>query len=232
MTAARTVALIPARGGSKRLPRKNALPFAGKPMLAWTIEAAREADLFDAVVFSTDDEEYADIAAAAGARILMRPARLADDRAGLIDVARHALEGALGGADLICLLLPNCPLRRADDIRGAREAMRAGRGDALLSVVPFGWTPPQRALHAGAEGLDFVFPDAKYQKSQAYAPLVCPSGAIYWARAAALGAADSLYVPGIRGYEMPWHRAIDIDERYDFDLALALKSAMDGGLLP
>lgn len=232
MTRGRSVALIPARGGSKRLPRKNALPFAGRPMLAWTVEAAREAELFDEVLLSTDDDEYAQIGETFGAKILRRPAHLADDRAGLIDVVKHALEGAASGADLICLLLPNCPLRRSDDIRRAGHAMVEDGGDALLSVVSFGWTPPQRALRSGPAGLEFVFAEAKYQKSQAYERTVCPSGAIYWARAGALQMADSLYVPGIRGFDMPWHRAIDIDEAYDYDLALALKDAMDAGRLP
>ena len=102
------VAIIPARGGSKRIPHKNIKPFLGAPMLHWPIAAARAAQLFDRIVVSTDDAEIADCARAAGAEALMRPADLADDVTGVVPVIRHAL-GTIAEADTACLIYATAP---------------------------------------------------------------------------------------------------------------------------
>lgn len=223
------VALIPARGGSKRLPRKNILPIDGKPMMHWTIKAAQESGLFSQVYLTTDDDEYAEVGAQAGASILRRTAQLSDDKAGLIDVLKSTMATTPDWPEDFCMLLPNCPLRTAKDILDFHDAYRAGDAPALLSVVSYGWTPPERALQLGQGGLSFITPAAKYQKSQAYGETMCPSGAIYWAKSAALAQADTLYVEGIYPHYMPWHRAIDIDNLYDFKQALALRCAQNHG---
>ncbi len=198
-------------------------------MMGWTIEAALETGIFSKVYMTTEDDEYATIAQRYGAQVLGRSAHLAQDDVGLIDVIKDAAVNVPDWPDRFCLLLPNCPLRNANDIRRFFDAFEVRDCVALLSVVPFGWTPPQRALRQSEAGLEFIFSEAMYQKSQAYEETVCPSGAIYWAKTEALLAANSLYVQGIQGLDMPWHRAIDIDELYDFKLAEALKFAQDGG---
>jgi pseudaminic acid cytidylyltransferase len=222
------VAIIPARGGSKRLPRKNILPFAGKPMMAWTIEAAAGCGLFERIVVTTEDAEYAAATRDAGADVLDRPASLAADGTGLIDVVKHAIS-ELDLIGDICLLLPNCPLRRASEIREIHARFVATHAPAMLSLVDYGWTPPQRALIDQVDGLHFVSEAAKFQKSQAYTPCKCPSGAVLWARSEAMLQSDSLYVPGIRGHEIPWHRGIDIDEPYDMELALCIHRGLEAG---
>jgi pseudaminic acid cytidylyltransferase len=223
------VALIPARGGSKRLPRKNIHPFAGRPMLEWTIDAAKESGLFAEVYVSTEDAEIARIARDAGATVLDRPQEVASDTASLIDVVRHSIATDPSWPDTFCLLLPNCPLRTAEDIRAGHEALVEQDAPAMLSVVEYGWTPAFRALVETDAGLKFAFPETGALKSQHYPRVVCPSGAVYWARSENLVDAKTLYVPGIRGFQMPWHRAIDIDTEDDLRLAACLRYACDNG---
>ena len=222
-------ALIPARGGSKRLPRKNLMSFAGKPMLAWTVEAAFESRLFEHVVVSTDDDEIAAVALEFGAEVLDRPASVSDDTAPLIEVIHHALEVWRTHALKLCLLLANCPLRTSASIVSSFEQFLKGSPSALLSVVSYGWLPPFRALHQTERGLVAAFPDHLVSKSQTYPNVLCPSGAIYWSTGEVLAAASDLYVDGITGFELPWHEGIDIDTRADFELAACLRCGLDAG---
>lgn len=223
------LALIPARGGSKRLPRKNILPFAGKPMIVWTIEAAQESGLFDRVIVTTDDNEIADIALQFGAEVLMRPLRISNDKASLIDVVHFAAEHIQTWPESICLLLGNCPLRGSEDIIDSAKLFHKINCPALLSVAKYGWTPPFRALETREDGLHFMWAEWSHQKGQAYPDVVCPSGAVYWARTDKLKGSDTLYLPGIQGYPIAWERAIDIDTQEDFRLAEGLRFAIDQG---
>jgi CMP-N,N'-diacetyllegionaminic acid synthase len=112
------VGLIPAREGSKGIPRKNLAPLAGKPLLAWTIEAAQESTTVTRTVVSTDWEEAAELARQVGAEVLGRPPDLAADETPMLDVVRHAL-AELGGCDALVLLQPTSPLRRAEHVDAA-----------------------------------------------------------------------------------------------------------------
>lgn len=225
----RRLALIPARGGSKRLPRKNLLDFGGKPMVAWTIEAAKFSGVFDNIILSTDDEELAQIGATFGADILRRSAQLSDDNTGLISVLQHALNMLDNEFDSVCMLLPNCPMRIEADIRKSCEEYERQRPAALLSVVDYLWTPPYRALQQTEKGLQPVFGDWVNRKSQSYPMMVCPSGALYWTDTQTALKAGSLYVDGITYFSMPWHRGIDIDTKEDFEIAAGLRHAIDHG---
>jgi len=225
----RRLALIPARGGSVRLARKNIADFAGRPMLAWTVQAAERTELFDDIVVSTDDDEIAAIAKSAGARVLMRGADISDSAATLIQVVHDVIARWSPEFDEFCMLLANCPLREAHDIAEAHDRYCERRPPALLSVTSFGWTPPFRALSMDGGQLKGVFADWVEKKSQEYPEVVCPSGAIYWASPAAMQEAGDLYVPGLEGFEMPWHRAVDIDTREDLELALCIRHALDHG---
>lgn len=147
--------LVPARGGSKRLPRKNVAPFGGKPLLAWTIEAALEAGIFDTVWVSSENEEILRTAETWGGEPLPRPPALAGDRATEIDLCLHVLhELAARGHSYAALymLLPTSPLRRSETIRRAWRTFEASGADALLSVIPLEY-PPQWGLIEAAGGL-------------------------------------------------------------------------------
>jgi pseudaminic acid cytidylyltransferase len=223
------VALIPARGGSKRLPHKNISPFGDKPMLAWTILAAIQTKLFDAVVVSTEDSEIASIAMLYGAEVLERPIGIASDAATLLDVIKHSIE-SIPGIDEICLLLANCPLRPASEILRSEAMWRKLSPSALLSVVDYHWTPPFRAQSIDTEHrLKPLMPEWMEQKSQEYPHCVCISGAIYWARAKDLTSSSTLTLDGICGFHMPWHLAIDIDTPDDLAIAECVKYSLDRG---
>lgn len=126
--------LIPARGGSKGIPRKNLAPLAGRPLLAWTLDAAGESETLTRVVVSTDDDEIARIAADGGAEVLERPAGLAADETPMVDVLRHAAS-KLGGPDVVVLLQPTSPLRRGRHIDEAVRLLLDSGADAVVSVM-------------------------------------------------------------------------------------------------
>lgn len=144
-----TVAIIPARGGSKRIPRKNIRPFFGKPMIAWPIRAALESNLFDRVVVTTDDAEIAEIARSYGAEVpFLRQGDLANDHAGLTEVVQDAirrLDLSLTTPDMVCLIYATAPFLRADDLRDGLERLRASDADYAISVASFP-APVERAL--------------------------------------------------------------------------------------
>jgi pseudaminic acid cytidylyltransferase len=224
-----SLALIPARGGSKRLPRKNILPFAGKPMLSWTVEAARVSGVFDSILVSTEDDEIAEVASVAGAGVLRRDNALASDAATLIQVVHDTMARVTPKPDEFCLLLANCPLRAAADIIAARSAFQARRPPALLSVTSYAWTPPFRAQSSVDGRLVPYFDGWVEKKSQEYPQVVCPSGAIYWSTPEAIAGAGDLYIAGIEGFMLAWHRAIDIDTFEDYQIARCMRHALDHG---
>jgi N-acylneuraminate cytidylyltransferase len=218
------VAIIPARGGSKRLPRKNVVDFGGKPMLAWTIEAAREASLFDRVIVSTDDAGIAETARMHGAEVPFMREGLAGDHTGVSEVTIGALRQAAAVLqeefDTVVQLMANCPLRSAPDVRTAVAAFEEHEADFQISCVRFGWLNPWWALRRRDDGTGaFLFPDAVERRSQDLEPLYCPTGAIWIARTGALRAAGTFYGPGHRFEPLPWISAIDIDDEDDLALA-------------
>src|SRR5688572_23564500 len=135
-----TLALIPARGGSKGLPGKNTRPLHGKPLIAWTVETARHAGLFDRVVVSTDSRDIADVAERYGALVpFLRPAEIAGDATPMRDVIGHAIhaETAAGHEPAVVILLqPTSPLRSAEEIRAAAQLLRSTNCDSVVSVSP------------------------------------------------------------------------------------------------
>jgi len=216
--------LIPARGGSKRLPRKNIMPLDGRPMIAWTVAAALESGCFDQVVVSTEDTEIAAIARQAGAEVLDRPAALAGDDIPLVEVARHAAKALT--PDMFCLLMPNCPLRNAGDIVASYRAfIAAPAADAMMSVTSYHWLRPDWAL----ERHDGMLRRIEWHGTKGGDAAWCPSGAIRWTRRAAFETNPTWYPRALDGYEMPWHRAIDIDVIDDFRMAECVLAARRAG---
>jgi N-acylneuraminate cytidylyltransferase len=222
----RRVAIIPARGGSKRLPRKNVMDFFGKPMIAWTIEAAKASGLFDRVIVTTEDDEIASVAEGYGADVPFRREKHFDDYSPVSAATVHALDQiriVLGEEyDVVCQLMANCPLRGAEDILSAHAAFDGASADFQISCTRFGWLNPWWALKLDGAGAGTrLFPEQALLRSQDQQPLYCPTGAIWMARAAQLASAGTFYGPGHRFEPMPTLSAIDIDDEHDLEFARA-----------
>lgn len=221
------LAIIPARGGSKRIPRKNIRDFAGKPMIAYTIEAACASGLFERVVVTTDSREIAKIAEHYGAEApFLRDAVLADDvtpvSLATLDALRR-LDPEGERYDTLAQLMPNCPLRSAQDVQRSHAHFRESGSPSQISVIRYGWQNPWWAMRRDAEfRLEPLFPDEMKQRSQDLPELYCPTGAIWWASAAALRREQNFYMEGQTGWELPWQRGIDIDTLDDWAMAEVL----------
>lgn len=214
----RALAVIPARGGSKGLPRKNLRNLGGKPLLAWTIAAARHSSTIDRVVVSTDDPEIAEAAVAWGAETpFMRPAELARDESPGDAPFRHAIE-AVPGYDLAVLLQPTSPLRNSDDIDGCVR-LAVETGGPAVSVCESGKHPAWMYTLEGA-AMRPVLPElAGAERRQDLPPVYALNGAIYVIQTSRLEAGQPLVCPGVSAYIMPRDRSVDIDEEVDLSLA-------------
>ena len=215
----RTLGLIPARGGSKGIARKNVKVLAGKPLIAWTIEAALRADALAAVVVSTDDDEIATAALAAGAQVpFRRPAELAQDATPGLDPVLHALD-ALPGYDAVLLLQPTSPLRSADDIRACLQLAAERVWPSVVSVCEPHAHPwwSYRLVEGGRLAPMFEGPNAarRQELPAAYAL----NGALYFAHAAWLRKARAFVTADTLAYVMPAERSIDIDTELDWRIA-------------
>jgi len=214
---------IPARGGSKRLPRKNLLPLGGRPLLAWTIDAARESAQFDEIVVSSDDDEILAIAHDAGVRADRRPAALGGDRIRFVEVLVELLRRPAESGRFITAttLLPTCPFRSCEDIRAAFALLTPGNSVVSVSHYEF---PPEFAADLRGTELHLREP-ARYAhstQSQSVPPAVHPNGAIYLSSVERLLATGSYFTAPVLGYLMPPERAFDIDFPHQFAIAEAL----------
>lgn len=213
------LALIPARGGSKGVPRKNVRPIAGKPLIGWTIDAALAAGVFDRVVVSTEDPEIAETARACGADVpFMRPAELsADDTPGIAPVL-HALD-ELPDFDVLVLLQPTSPLRSAADIASVVALARSRGARSVVSVCEPD-AHPQWTYRMGGDGVLAPWEAATgAARRQDLEPAYALNGAIYYAECALVRESGALVGPGTIGYPMPAERSIDIDTPLDWQIA-------------
>ena len=224
----RFVGFIPARGGSKRLPRKNLLPLAGKPLIAWTIEAALNSRQLHRVIVSTDDEEIASVARKYGAEVpFMRPAELASDTATGLDAILHALRTLEANGehfDYLVNLQPTSPLRSSDDIDRAVALLLGRQADAVISVCPSDH-PPEWANTLPADGslAKFFRPGIRNIRSQDLPMTYRLNGAIYIYQCARLLCSCSLEMDdNSYAYIMPRERSVDIDTALDFRVAEAI----------
>lgn len=216
----RVLAVITARGGSKGLPRKNILSLAGRPLIGWTIAAARHAHCVGRVVVSTDDKEIEQVALAEGAEVpFVRPNDLATDQAKSIDVFRHAIEQC-PGFEYAILLQPTSPLRTHADIDGAFAQMQASRAPACVSVCEVEESPWLMYRQEKDGCLQRLLPEpATGTRRQDFPPVCRLNGAIYLVRTEWFIATGGFLGPGTVGYFMPSERSIDIDTQADFDSA-------------
>lgn len=221
------IAVIPARGGSKRIPRKNIKLFDGKPIIAHAVEAALRSQLFSRVVVSTDSEEIALVAEQYGAEVpFLRDVRLADDvtpvSAATVDVVQR-LDETEDRFAYVCQLMPNCPLRSAEDIVESYAQLLGTGSDSQISVVRYGWQNPWWAMRQNEKfQLEAVFKDQITRRSQDLPPLFCPTGAVWWAKAAVLRREGTYHVANRTGWEIPWQRGLDIDTEDDWLMAEVL----------
>lgn len=228
------LAVIPARGGSKRIPGKNLVMLGGRPLLAYTVEAALESGLFVRVVVSTDSPEIAEVALTLGAEVpFMRDAALSDDIVPVSAATVDALERLDPNGDsvaAVCQLMPNCPLRTASDVVASAGQFERSGTAAQISVVRFGWQNPWWAMRRGDDyALEPLFSDAATARSQDLPELFCPTGAVWWARSGDLRRGGTFHLAGRTGWEIPWQRGVDIDTEDDFEMASVLLSLQCGG---
>lgn len=220
----RILAVVPARGGSKRLPGKNIRPFAGAPLIAWTIRAARGSRYIDRLVVSSDDSGIQDVARAEGAETpFVRPERLASDEAATSEVLAHTLKMS-PGFDGAVVLQPTSPLRSSEDIDRVLEALHDQGAEAAVTVAPV-TKPLQWLLRRLPDGR--LEPALHQPISQD--GLCMPNGAVYAVRTEPFLRNLDFYPPGVLGVEMePW-RSIDIDTEEEFITAEVLALARCAG---
>lgn len=225
--------VIPARGGSKRLPGKNILPINGMPMIGWTIKAAIDSEVFEDVIVYTDSEEISRIAIELGALVpFLREPADADDFTPSSIATLNALvrfEEVSGKKyDYVAQLMANCPCRDSDDIAQAFEHFIKNNVEFQISSFKFGWMNPWWAMRLES---DFspkpLFQEALSSRSQDLDSLYCPTGAVWFAKKDALIQARTFYGENYKLYPMNWMSAVDIDDQEDFEMAetvLLLKS--------
>ena len=223
------VAIIPARGGSKRIPRKNIQPFAGKPIIAHSIGAARDAGVFDRIIVSTDDEEIAAVARTWGAETpFLRPRELADDYAGTNEVVAHALEWlAASGppADLACCIYATAPFVTGDSLRRGFQALHDTGKEFAFSVTSFPF-PIYRSIRLLADGgVAPCFPEFIEARSQDLEDAYHDAGQFYWGKATAFTGGLSLFAPHSAPVILPRHVVQDIDTLEDWERAELMYTA-------
>lgn len=218
------IAIILARGGSKRLVRKNILDFHGKPMLSWTVHAALQSGQFDRVLVSTDDPEIAEIGRSAGADVPFLRDSASDDMSSSSDATISALKQAEAywceRYDVVSQLMANCPLRDKEDISGAIKNFLDQKAESQISCFRYGWINPWWAAKLDARGApDYLFPEARLARSQDLPQLYCPSGAIWIARTSTLMSEKTFYTSKHILYPLNWISAMDIDDESDLEMA-------------
>ncbi|MCC2597548.1 pseudaminic acid cytidylyltransferase [Pusillimonas sp. MFBS29] len=227
------LAIIPARGGSKRIPRKNIKEFCGKPMIAWTIQAAFESNCFDQIIVSTDDCEIAIVARDYGAVVpFIRPSELSDDQTGTLPVIRHAIEwvNACSGdqVDQACCLYATAPFVRAEDIRRGLTVLNDTGCSYVFSVTSYGF-PIQRALRLTPEGRVIMFsPDHFSSRSQDLEDAYHDAGQFYWGKAESWLQSRMIFGEASAPVLLPRYRVQDIDTPEDWERAEWMFKAMRG----
>lgn len=224
------LAVIPARGGSKRIPRKNIKHFCGKPMIAWSIEAALASRCFDRIIVSTDDQEIVDVAKNCGAEVpFMRPQQLADDYAGTIPVIKHAIEQIMvtgESPNFVCCLYATAPFLRAEDLQLGLKTLQNSGADYAFSVTSYAF-PIQRAIRLTPEGRMAMFNSEHFNtRSQDLEEAFHDAGQFYWGRAEAWLTEKVLFEAGSAPVALPRHRVQDIDVEEDWCRAEWLFKAM------
>lgn len=213
------LALLPARGGSKGIPRKNIRLFCGKPLLQWSIDAALQAACVDQVVVSTDDPEIAEVAKAGGAEVpFLRPAELAGDTTSSIAPVLHAIEQLPQVSDVL-LLQPTSPLRTSADLDGIVALRQHGGRESAVSLTPTSKHPAWMYSLSPDHQLESLLQLDDAHSRQQLPPAYVLNGALYLASRAFLLREQAFITPETVGYVMPAERSVDIDTPLDWQWA-------------
>lgn len=226
----KTIAVIPARGGSKRIPRKNIRDFCGKPMIAWSIEIARSSGLFDHVIVSTDDSEIADIAIQYEAEVpFIRPAELADDYTGTTPIIAHAIDWVnpnIGKVDYACCIYATAPFVQAEELQLGLDLLKQSGADYTFSATSYAF-PIQRAIRITDEQrVEMFYPEHFNTRSQDLEEAYHDAGQFYWGRSDAWLAGKPLFTKCAAPVLLPRNRVQDIDTVEDWERAEWLFKAM------
>lgn len=224
------LAVIPARGGSKRIPRKNIKTFAGKPMIAWSIEAALQSGCFDRVIVSTDDAEIAAVARAYGADVpFMRPAELSDDHTGTIPVIAHAVKWMASHGDApteVCCIYATAPFLLPADLQRGLDTLRSSGAEYSFSVTSYAF-PIQRAVRITKANRVEMFNPAQFNvRSQDLEEAWHDAGQFYWGNASAWLSGRPVFSSDAAPVVLPRHRVQDIDTVEDWERAALMFSAL------
>jgi N-acylneuraminate cytidylyltransferase len=224
------IAVIPARGGSKRIPRKNIKEFCGKPMIAYSIEAALQSDCFDKVIVSTDDMEIAEIATKYGAEVpFVRPVELSDDYSGTIPVIRHAIEWFVQqGIDpqLVCCLYATAPFVTPEYLQQGLQQLKKTDAAYAFTVTSYAF-PIQRAIKIHPEiGMEMFNPESFNTRSQDLEEAWHDAGQFYWGKVDAWLTEKTIFGSESSPIVLPRHQVQDIDTPEDWERAEWLFKAM------
>lgn len=214
------LAVIPARGGSKRIPKKNIRSFHGKPIIAWSIEVALESGCFDKIIVSTDDEEIMEVARATGAEVpFVRPANLSDDYTPTLPVVKHAVDWVnqnIGPVRWVCCLYATAPFIQAQALRDGFDKLSASQADYCFSATSFPF-PIQRAMRLTAnDHVEMFCPEQIAARSQDLEDAYHDAGQFYWGTAEAWMEERPIFSPTARALILPRHLVQDIDTLEDW----------------
>ncbi|ABC43898.1 cytidylyltransferase domain-containing protein [Salinibacter ruber] len=225
--------VILARGGSKGLPRKNIRDLAGKPLIAWTIEAGHESEYLDRLILSSDDGEIMEVAEEYGCEVpFQRPAELAQDDTPSIDTLLHAIE-QVESHDYIVLLQPTSPLRTADDIDATMSLCHRNGGTACVTVTETDKPPQWMYILRDNHRLEpVVDQEESITRRQAAPDVYVPNGAVYAAETSWLQKHESFYTEATIGHPMPPERSADVDTALDLAWCELLKDRLESSSSP
>lgn len=227
------VAIIPARGGSKRIPRKNLKPFAGQPVIAWSIRAAQRAGVFDRILVTTDDDEIATVAEEHGAEVpFRRPADLANDHTPTMPVIAHAIEWLKhhrGPVQLACCIYATAPLLQPRFLKEGLDIMRSkADADFAFSMTSYAF-PIFRSLRRTEAGtVEMLWPEHELTRSQDLPQAWHDAGQFYWGRPLSFEREGGVFSARSYPVFLPRHLVQDIDSPEDWQTAEAMFAAVNG----
>lgn len=217
------IAVIPARGGSKRIPRKNIKPFCGKPMIAWSIELAKASELFDRIIVSTDDAEIAEVAKCWGAEVpFMRPEELSNDYTGTTPVIAHATQWLIDQGEhisAVCCIYATAPFIQVNDLKQGCKELNSGNWDYTFSATDFAAPIFRSFKQSKAGGVEMFFPEHFTTRSQDLPIALHDAGQFYWGRPSAWLEGRRIFDEKSKPIIIPRWRVQDIDTLEDWQRA-------------